>query len=62
MLGVVHLVYEICHVVFAIDIASFAVFMSGLFDLVLNHRFMGLEMSVAVFIAAFDLAGHFISH
>jgi hypothetical protein len=58
VLGVIHLVDEECHVVFAVDIASFAVLMSGFFDLVLDHGFMGLEMSVAIFVAALDLARH----
>ena len=58
MLRVVHLVDEISHVIFAVDIASLAVLMRWFFDLVLNHRFMGLEISVAVFVAAFNLARH----
>jgi hypothetical protein len=58
MLRVVHLVNEICYVVFAIDIASFAVLMSGFFDFVLDHRLVGLEMFVAVVIATLDLACH----
>ena len=58
MLGVIHLVDEERHVVFAVDIASFAVLMSGFFDLMLDHGFIGLEMSVAVFVAALDLARH----
>ena len=58
MLGVVHLVDEISHVIFAVDITSFAIFVSRFFDLVLNHRFMGREVSGAVFVAALDLARH----
>jgi hypothetical protein len=58
MLGVIHLVDEERYVIFAVDIASFAVLMSGFFDLVLDHGFIGLEMSVAVFVAALDLARH----
>jgi hypothetical protein len=58
MLWVVHLVDEICHIIFAIDVASFAVLMRRFFDFVLDHSFVGLEMPVAVFIAAFDLARH----
>lgn len=58
MLGVIHLVDEERHVVFAVDIASSAVLMSGFFDLVLDHGFIGLEMSVAVFVAALDPTRH----
>ena len=58
MLGVIHLVDEKCHVIFAVDIASFAVFMSGFFDLVLDHGFVGLEMFVTVFVATLDPARH----
>lgn len=58
MLRVVHLMDEICHIIVAIDIASFAVLMSRFFDFVLDHSVVGLEMLVAVFIAAFDLARH----
>jgi hypothetical protein len=58
MLRVVHLVNEICYVVFAINIASFAVFMSRVFDFVLDHRLVGLEMFVAVVIATLNLACH----
>lgn len=58
MLWVVHLVDEICHIIFAIDIAPFAVLMSRFFDFVLDHSVVGLEMPVAVFIATFDLARH----
>jgi hypothetical protein len=62
MLWVVHLVDEICDIIVAIDIASFAVLMSRFFDFVLDHSFVGLEMPVAVFIAAFDLARHPVCH
>jgi hypothetical protein len=58
VLGVIHLVDEKCHVIFAVDIASFAVLMSGFFDLVLDHGFIGLEMLVAVFVATLDPARH----
>jgi hypothetical protein len=58
MLGVIHLVDEERYVIFAIDIASFAVLMSGFFDLVLDHGFIGLEMLVAVFVATLDPACH----
>ena len=58
MLGVIHLVDEERHVVFTVDITSFAVLMSGFFDLVLDHSFIGLEMSVAIFVAALDFARH----
>jgi hypothetical protein len=58
MLGVIHLMDEERHVVFAVDIAPFAVLMGGFFDLVLDHGFTGLEISVAVFVAALDLARH----
>lgn len=58
MLGVIHLVDEERHVVFAVDIASFAVLMSGFFDLMLDHGFIRLEMSVAIFVAALDFVCH----
>lgn len=58
MLGVIHLVDEERHVIFAIDIASFAVLMSGFLDLVLDHGFIGLKMLVAVFVATLDPARH----
>ena len=58
MFRVVHLVDEVLHVIFAVDIASFAVFMSRLFDLVLYHKFLRLESPIAVFVAALDLACH----
>ena len=58
MLGVTHLVDEKCHVIFAVNVASFAVLMSGFFDLVLDHGFIGLEMFVAVFVATLDPARH----
>jgi hypothetical protein len=49
---------EICHIIFAVHIASFAVVVGSFFDFVLDHRFVGLEMLVAVLVAAFDLARH----
>jgi hypothetical protein len=58
MLRVIHLVDEERHVIFAIDIASFAVLMSGFFDLVLDHGFVRLEIFVAVIIATLDPARH----
>ena len=58
MLGVIHLVDEKRHIIFAVDIASFAVLMNGFFDLVLDHGFIGLEMFVAVFVATLDPARH----
>ena len=55
---IVHLMDEICHIIFAVHIASFAVVVGSFFDFVLDHRFVGLEMLVAVLVAAFDLARH----
>jgi hypothetical protein len=58
MLWVVHLVNEERHVIFAVNIAPFAVLMSGFFDLVLDHGFIRLEMFVAVVVATLDPARH----
>ena len=58
MLGVIHLVDEERHIIFAVDVASFAVLMSGFFDLVLDHGFIGLEVFVAIIVATLDPARH----
>lgn len=55
---VVHLVDEIHDVIFAVNVASFAVLVARVFDFMLNHCFLGLEASVAVFVAALDVARH----
>ena len=40
VLRVVHLVNEESHVIIAVNVAPFAVFMRGLFDLMLDHKLM----------------------
>ncbi len=52
--------YEIVHVILTVNIASPAIIVGGVFDLVLKHRLAGLEVLEAVFISALDLACHVV--
>ena len=49
---------EIRCIVFAIGIASLAVLVLRLFDFVLNHGLVSLEMLIAGIITAFDVVRH----
>ena len=56
---IAHLMDQIVHIILTVYVASLAIVVGGIFDFVLNHRLVGLEVFEAIFISALEFASHF---
>jgi hypothetical protein len=56
--GTDDLMNQVFGIILAVDITALTVEVLGIFGLVLPHGILSLEMPIAVFVGAFDLATH----